>query len=66
MRHFDLEVQRVIECDVSDFSIRAILSLDVEGRLHPVAFYSSMMKKHEINYEIKGKELLAITSAFKE
>ena len=66
LRHFDPELQFVIECNVSDFAICAILSQEVEGRLHPVAFHSRKMNKHEINYEIHDKELLAITSAFKE
>src|SRR6266576_1015465 len=34
--------------------------------LQRIAFHSRKMKKHEINYEIHDKELLAITSAFKE
>ena len=66
LRHFDPELQCVIECDASDFAIGAILLQEVEGRLHPVAFQSRKMNKHEINYEIHDKELLAITSAFKE
>ena len=39
LRHFDPELPCVIECDASDFAIGAILSLEVEGRLHPVAFH---------------------------
>ena len=34
--------------------------------MHPVAFHSGKMNKHEIIYEIHDKELLAITAAFKE
>ena len=64
LRHFDPELRCVIECDASDFAIGAIVSQEVEGRLHPVAFHSRKMNKHEINYEIHNKELLAITSAF--
>ena len=51
---------------MSDFAIGAILSQEFEGCLHPVAFRSRKMNKHEINYEIHEKELLAITAAFKE
>ena len=57
LRHFDPELQYVIECDAYDFAISAILSQKVEGRLHPVAFHSRKMNKHEINYEIHVKEL---------
>ena len=64
--HFDPELQCVIECDASNFAIRAISLQQVEGRLQPVAFHPRKMNKHEINYEIHDEELLAITSAFKE
>ena len=60
LRNFDPELQCIIECDASDLPISAILSQKVEGRLHPVAFHSRKMNKHEINYEIHDKELLAI------
>ena len=38
----------------------------VEGYLHTVDFHSRKINKHEIDYEIHDKELLAITSVFKE
>ena len=66
LRHFDPELPCVVECDASDFALGAVLSQEVNGRLHPVAFHSRKMNKHEINYEIHDKELLAITSGFKE
>ena len=66
LRHYDPELPCIIECDASDFAIGAVLSQEFEGRLHPVAFHSHKMNKHEINYEIHDKELLAITAAFKE
>ena len=66
LRHFDPHLPCIIECDVSDFAIGAILLQKVDGRLYPVAFHSRKMNKHEINYEIHDKELLAISSAFKE
>ena len=62
---FDPVLQCVIECDASGFANGAIVSQEVEGRLHPVAFHSRKMNKHEINYEIHDKELLAIISSFK-
>ena len=66
LRHFDSHLPCIIECDASDFAIGAILLQKIDGRLHPVAFHSRKMNKHEINYDIHDKELLAITSAFKE
>ena len=66
LRHFNLHLPCIIECDASDFAIGAVLSQKVDGRLHHVAFHSWKMNKHEINYETHDKELLPITSAFKE
>ena len=66
LRNFDTELLCAIECDASDFDIYAIISQEVEGRLHPVAFHSRKMNKDTINYAIHHKELLAKTSAFKE
>ena len=66
LRHYDPELPCIIECDASDFPIGAVLSQEFAGRLHPVAFQSRKMNKHEINYEIHDKELLAITAAFKK
>ena len=56
LRHFDPELQCVIECDACDFANGAILSQEVEGHLHPVVFHSMTLNKHEINYEIHDKE----------
>ena len=56
----------MIACDASDFAIGTVLSQEFEGHLHPVAFHSRKMNKHEINYERQDKELLAITAALKE
>ena len=66
LRHFDPDLPCFIECDASDFAIGAIRSQKCDGHLHPVAFHSRKMNKHEINYEIHTKKLLPITSAFKK
>ena len=66
LRHYNPELPCIIECDALDFAIGTVLSQEFEGRLHPVACHSRKMNKHEINYEIHDKELLAITATFKE
>ena len=66
LRHYDPELPCIIEYNASDFAIDAVLSQEFEVRLHPIAFHSRKMNKHEINYDIHDKELLAITAAFKE
>ena len=50
LRSYDPELPCIIECDASDFAIGAVLPQEFEGRLHPVAFHSHEMNKHEINY----------------
>ena len=66
LRHFDPELPCIVECHASDFVTGAILSQEVDGRLYPIAFYSREMNKHEINYGIHDKGLLAIKSSFRE
>ena len=66
LKHFDPALPCIVECDASDFAIGAILSQQIDGCLHPIAFHSRNMNKHAINNEIHDKELLAITSVFKE
>ena len=66
LAHFNAQRPVIIETDVSDFAIGAVLSQwDDEGRLHPVAFHSRKFQPVEINYKIHDKELLAIVDAFK-
>jgi len=66
LRHFDPALPTVMESDASDFAIIAVLSQQVKGRPHAVAFHTRKMDKAEINYEIHDKEMLAVVSAFKE
>ena len=56
-----------METDTSDFAIGAVLSqMRVDGKLHPVAFYSRKFSAVEINYDIDDKELFAIVDSFQE
>ena len=52
-----------IETDASDLAIGACLLQQVEGKWHPVAFYSRKMTGPEQNYDIHDKELLAVICA---
>jgi hypothetical protein len=56
-----------LECDTSDYATGAILSqTGMDGKLHPVAFYSKSLSPAEKNYDIFDKEMLAVIRAFKE
>ncbi len=57
----------IVETDVSDFALVAILSqFGIDGLLHPVAFYSRKLTSAEVNYQVYDKELLAIITAFEQ
>jgi hypothetical protein len=66
LSHFDPKLPTVVETDISDFAIGAILSQVEDGRLKPVAYHSKKIDKVEINYLIYDKEMLTIMSSFKE
>ena len=58
--------QIVVETDASDYALAAILSIIVDGELHPVAFHSRTFTATELNYDVHDKELLAIFEAFQK
>ena len=66
LRHFNPELEVIIETDASKFAIGCILSQEWEKRLHPVAFHSRKMTPAEMNYDVHDKELLALVVAFQE
>jgi len=57
-----------IEADSSDFATGAVLSQQstMDGKWHPVAFYSKFLSSVEQNYKIHNKEMLAIICALEE
>ena len=66
LKFFDYNKQAIIESDASDYAIGSILSQEHDGVIHPVAYYSRLLKKiGEINYMIHDKELLSIVESFK-
>ena len=66
LKHFDPELQTVLETDASDFAIGAVLSQYHGSTLHPVAFFSKKLNAAERNYDVHDKELLAIVASFDE
>jgi len=66
LTHWVPDTQLVMETDVSDYALTAILSIMTkDNEIHPVAFYSRTFSAPELNYDIHNKELLAIFEAFK-
>ena len=70
LRHFDPDLETIIETDASDYVTSGILSqkhLESDKLvLHPVAFISEKMSPAECNYGIGDKELLAIMLALEK
>ena len=61
LRHYNPELESMLETDASDGVVGGILSqLHPDGEWHPVAFFSKTMAPAECNYEIHDKEMLAI------
>ena len=56
----------IVETDASNFAVGAVLSQEVDGILHPVAFISPSLTKSQRNYPIYDKELLSIKVALEQ
>jgi hypothetical protein len=50
----------ILSCDASNYVISAILSQEHGGKERPLSFSSRILNKHEFNYSVKEKELLAV------
>ena len=67
LRLFDPFRKIVIEINASDYALGAVLSQKgLNGKFHPVTFYSQKFTPAEMNYKIHDKEFLAIIKAFKK
>jgi transposase InsO family protein len=57
----------ILDSDASDFAASALLSqIGNDGLEHPVAFYSKLFSKPELNYSVTRKELLALVDAMEQ
>jgi len=64
--HWVLDTQLIVETDVSDYALAAILSIMTkDNEIYPIAFHSQTFSTLELNYDVHDKELLAIFEAFK-
>ena len=66
LTHWILNAQLIVETNVSDYALAAILSIvNEDNEVHPVVFHSRIFTTVELNYNTHNKELLAIFKAFK-
>jgi len=56
----------ILDCDASNHSIGAVLSQIQDGVEKPVCFASQLYNKHEFNYNVTRKELLAVVTFVKK
>jgi hypothetical protein len=61
-----LELELVIETNISDNIISTIYNQKHKDRLHLVVYFSRKIISAELNYNIYNKELLAIVKALRE
>uniref|UniRef100_A0A669DIS8 ribonuclease H n=1 Tax=Oreochromis niloticus TaxID=8128 RepID=A0A669DIS8_ORENI len=66
LRQPDLKRQFTVEVDALDVGVGAVLSQQLEGKLHPCAYFSRRLSPAEQNYDIGDRELLAIKLALEE
>ena len=56
----------VLDCDASNHSIGGVLSQIQDGVEKPICFASQLYNKHEANYNVTRKELLAVVTFVKK
>jgi hypothetical protein len=49
-----------LETDASNFATGAVLSIEQDGKCHPIAFSSHSMSPEEHNYPVADKEMLSV------
>ena len=67
LRHYDPDLESILETDASDGVVAGVLSqLHLDGEWYPVAFFSKTMAPAECNYEVHDKEMLAIVRSLSQ
>jgi len=60
LAHPEFDKPFILSCDASNYAISAILSQEHGGKERPLSFSSRILNKHEFNYSVTEKELLAV------
>lgn len=56
----------ILDCDASDSAIGGVLSQIQDGEERPICYASQLYNKHEKNYNVTRKELLAVVTFVKK
>jgi len=66
LTYWDPNLLVIVETDMSDHTLVAIIPIHTRQDIHPIAFHSRAFNSTKLNYDIYDKELLAIFEAFKK
>jgi hypothetical protein len=55
-----------LETDASNFATGAVLSIEQNGKWHPIAFSSHLMSPEECNYLVADKEMLSVIRSLEQ
>ena len=61
----DFEKEFILDTNASDIAIAAVLSQNIDGKEHVIAFASKLLSKCERRYCVTSKELLAMVNYVK-
>ena len=56
----------ILDCDASDLAMGAVLSQIQDGQERPIAYASQLFDRHQRNYSVTRKELLALITFVKK
>ena len=60
LAHYSRDKPLILYTDASNFAVAAILAQEVDGKERVLQYASGLMDKHQLNYTISEKEMLAI------
>jgi len=63
LKTFFPDKETIIQCDASGIGLGAVLLQRHDGNLHPIAFASRLLSKHEKNYSVTEVEALSVIFA---
>lgn len=65
LAQWQLRAPLIVETDMLDYALAAILSMVTNDGVHPLAFLFRTFTALKLNYDVHDKELLAIYEAFR-
>ena len=60
LKVFDSELNTRVICDASNYCVGGVLEQEINGKWHPVEYYSKRLSSSEKNYSATDMEYVAI------